>query len=831
MTAEHRPASECPSCGRFIGPYGKCPYCGADVGQRMVVRAFKVGSLLLAIGGIAVLLFAASRTQVPPVEIRSLVGTMNWAYVRLEGVVTRQPTHDQAAGTLRFWLWDGTGEILVIAYRSEAEKLLAEGLVPVMGDDVALEGTLRIKDDFQYLVLDVPQNTEVRPAEPLQLPIAGVDSGLLHQTVTVRGVVRDDRVPYQGLRILTLRDGSGEIDVTLATGPDALLGDLPGLSVGLPVQATGAVDQYKGTAQISVGRGSDLVVLDEDLAIAPQRQLGELSTRDVGGMALIEGTIVRVDPFSAGVKYRLDDGSGTATLLLWQDLSDALARGQALVAGTKVRVQGEVAEYRGELEIIPQIPSDVTVLATGEPVVDSRQLGELGPDDAGRVVTVQGVLRSLQTFSAGAKGTLDDDTGAVTLLLWQDLYDALPDPARLAPGAVLEVQGEVTLYQGELEIVPRTPADLVVTGLVALPTDQRAIDQVSAGDVGQRIEVSGQVVEAVPFSRGIRCTLDDGTGTLTLLIWQNLYEQLPDAGLLAAGAEVAVQGEVVEYHGELEVVPQMPADVWVIAPAAAAMAAPTATAEAALSPEEAPSPASTLALEPPAAPATTSTAEPPVLTPETPKQPEPSATAQATPTPSFETRALGAISAGDVGRTFTIAQAGVAEVDYFSAGVKYRLVDATGSIILLLWQNVLEGIPERYDLVPGSQVRVTGVVDQYAGQLEIIPGDGAGLKVLSRGEGLPIEERPAGNVTASDEGRIFTVEGAVTRTENRGWLKVWLGDGTGEILIFVPERTVPYLPSGIGNGVRLRVTGEVDIYQNVIEIIPMAGADVEVRGP
>jgi DNA/RNA endonuclease YhcR with UshA esterase domain len=89
----------------------------------------------------------------------------------------------------------------------------------------------------------------------------------------------------------------------------------------------------------------------------------------------------------------------------------------------------------------------------------------------------------------------------------------------------------------------------------------------------------------------------------------------------------------------------------------------------------------------------------------------------------------------------------------------------------------------------------------------------------------------ASNVTASDEGRIFTVEGIVTRMEGSGWLKAWLGDGTGEILVFVPERTVPYLPAGIGNGVRLRVTGAVDIYQGIIEIIPLAGSDVKVESP
>ena len=39
------------------------------------------------------------------------------------------------------------------------------------------------------------------------------------------------------------------------------------------------------------------------------------------------------------------------------------------------------------------------------------------------------------------------------------------------------------------------------------------------------------------------------------------------------------------------------------------------------------------------------------------------------------------------------------------------------------------------------------------------------------------------------------------------------------------------LPAGIGNGVTLRVTGAVDIYQGIIEIIPLAGADVKVESP
>ncbi|MFN2168086.1 MAG: hypothetical protein ACK2U9_17735, partial [Anaerolineae bacterium] len=197
MKDSPHPSSECPSCGRFVGPNERCPYCGADVGQRLAIRAFRYGSLVLAVLGLAVLLFAATRSQVPTVGIGSLAGTMNWAYVRIEGLVVRQPTYDPEAQSLRFYVWDGTGEIMVSAYRAEAEALLAEGRAPSLGDSVTVEGTLRIREDFQYLVLNVPEHTEVRPAEPVAMTVAEAHNKPLYQAVTVRGVVRDDRVPYQ----------------------------------------------------------------------------------------------------------------------------------------------------------------------------------------------------------------------------------------------------------------------------------------------------------------------------------------------------------------------------------------------------------------------------------------------------------------------------------------------------------------------------------------------------------------------------------------------------------------------------------------------------------
>ena len=182
-----------------------------------------------------------------------------------------------------------------------------------------------------------------------------------------------------------------------------------------------------------------------------------------------------------------------------------------------------------------------------------------------------------------------------------------------------------------------------------------------------------------------------------------------------------------------------------------------------------------------------------------------------------------------MGSDVTLARAGIAEVIYFSRGVQYRLADGTGRIVLLLWQNVLEEVPMRLDLYPGSQVWVRGRVQEYEGALEIVPRDAAGVGLVAPGDRLPVEERSLGSITPSDEGRVLAVAGTVTRAESHGWLRLWIEDGTGEMLIYLPERLIPYLPQGLGPGVRLAVTGEVDVYQGTLEIIPLAGADVVVR--
>ncbi|MEE9616748.1 MAG: OB-fold nucleic acid binding domain-containing protein, partial [Anaerolineae bacterium] len=69
------------------------------------------------------------------------------------------------------------------------------------------------------------------------------------------------------------------------------------------------------------------------------------------------------------------------------------------------------------------------------------------------------------------------------------------------------------------------------------------------------------------------------------------------------------------------------------------------------------------------------------------------------------------------------------EPEVFSAGVKFPLEDDTGTIILLLWQNVYETIPDADQLVTGARVEVMGRIEEYRGELEIIP-EADGVRVV-----------------------------------------------------------------------------------------------------
>lgn len=358
--------SNCPSCGRYVEGRKACPHCGAHLGGRFSIRAVKISALLFTTLSFAVLWLVAVRTEVPKISIGQARATTNLAYVRLEGRCSRTPSYDPESDYLSFWISDGTGELYVTAYRAETRELLDQGRVPALGDWVEVAGTLRIRDDFRSLTLNVPDQLKISRPEPVERSIGSITSEDRYRRVRVRGRVSEIYSPYDGLTLIELSgDSYGSETISVVVEDDLLAlnskkrsAELT-LTPGQSVAVTATVSLYEGKPQLVPASIADVVPLVEPLADPLQEEfpvvsIGELTAADVGRLVTVRGLIGAVDHFSAGVKYTLDDGSGTIILLLWQEVYDALPNSEALAPDVQVEITGRIEEYRGDLEIIPE---------------------------------------------------------------------------------------------------------------------------------------------------------------------------------------------------------------------------------------------------------------------------------------------------------------------------------------------------------------------------------------------------------------------------------------------------------------------------------------------
>jgi len=341
----------------------------------MSVRAVKATAVVLATVGLFLLWRAAIRLPVPRLQIGQVNATANFAYARVEGWVTRGPDFYADSGYLSFTVADETGEIRVSSYRNETDKLRAQGLVPMLGDRVSVAGTLRVRESGPALTINAPQQVEILHPEPVEREIGAITPADYLLRVRVRGQVWEVRRPRQGLALVTLRDPSGAIDLVVDQSLEPLMGRFPPLEPDRSVEVVGAVDLYRDKPQLLPASPGDIALLPEPLPIALRTGIGDLTMSDVGHLVEVEGLVSEVDSSSTWTKLTLDDGTGKVTAFLWQDL----APDQALTVGTRVRVVGEVALYRGELEVVPQRATDLTVMTTnGKSAADATPKGGTG---------------------------------------------------------------------------------------------------------------------------------------------------------------------------------------------------------------------------------------------------------------------------------------------------------------------------------------------------------------------------------------------------------------------------------------------------------------------
>jgi len=192
-------------------------------------------------------------------------------------------------------------------------------------------------------------------------------------------------------------------------------------------------------------------------------KISEITASQMNEVVEIEGQIVGVWDLTKGRKYTVRDDSGEIPVILWDSVLEAILGRDTLRAGARVALQGRVSEYKGDLRVVPAEGSDVQITATvDDKTRPATMLADLPQVGAGQSVWVTGAITSLQAFSKGVKLRITDGSGEAVILLWENIYNALPIQDQLELDRRIGVFGEVSHFRDEWEIVPRSTTEVVV---------------------------------------------------------------------------------------------------------------------------------------------------------------------------------------------------------------------------------------------------------------------------------------------------------------------------------------------------------------------------------
>jgi DNA/RNA endonuclease YhcR with UshA esterase domain len=206
---------------------------------------------------------------------------------------------------------------------------------------------------------------------------------------------------------------------------------------------------------------------------------------------------------------------------------------------------------------------------TRTPTVELTPIGSITADSVGEEVAVEGAVVDAASFSEGFKFTLDDGGGQIVLLMWHEVYDDCWGAAEINLGATVRASGEVSQYEGQLQVEPTFGGDVkIITGAGA-HAPRREIGSISGADEGQRATIEGEVIRTEGLSSAVKVFLrDEGPGAqgeIAVFIWRNVLDRIANnAGLGTPGSRVRVVGTVQVYRSNLEIVPALPNDVTVL---------------------------------------------------------------------------------------------------------------------------------------------------------------------------------------------------------------------------------------------------------------------------
>ena len=130
-----------------------------------MLQAIRIAAVLLATVGLALLYVTARHSEPPTVSISEITPVMNFAHVRVVGMVNRRAYISKDRAYVGFTIEDETGRLRVAAYRDVAKALIENAMLPAAGDRVEVRGSLSVTAESEpKLYLKTTDHLTIAPS-------------------------------------------------------------------------------------------------------------------------------------------------------------------------------------------------------------------------------------------------------------------------------------------------------------------------------------------------------------------------------------------------------------------------------------------------------------------------------------------------------------------------------------------------------------------------------------------------------------------------------------------------------------------------------------------
>lgn len=585
----------CPSCGRYVGPYNACPYCGAKIKERISTKVLKIFSISFSIIGVVVIWWAASNRMVPTIMAGEINNTNNFAYAQMKGVCTRSYSYDAKGKSLSFPLDDGTGTIWIKAYGAQAEEIYNSKNLPKPGDSVFVEGTVRMKGNYQYMIINLPDKLKIKAPEAIELDISELSDSLWGVVVKTAGIINSVR-KYDNSMLLQLcsplADACLDVNVYYSNFPSL---DADDYERGDTVALLGMVSTYKSKLQLMPRSENEWwhkkgekptkkwTTGQKPPDNAKKIRLKDLETSMIGQYVKVEGNVKWVKQIKGGVLVQLDDGTEIITFPIWDRILEKVPDADELQKGAKIAFTGKVGEYKGKLQVVPTYGPDVQITkaktkttSTTEKASEARQvkITDLTKDMIGQQVKVSGKIKWVKKIKGGILVGMDDGTGEMTFPIWDKVKKHIPDEDKIEQGNTITFVGKVGEYKGKLQVVPKwgenvelstgtsTEQQKAQTKTTTTAEKPLKIQLIELTDdlMGQIVTIEGDITKVKEVKGGIIVTVRQADEYMSTPFWKKSLSGF-NFESVKKGAHITITGKVQKYKGNLQVVPLSAEDV------------------------------------------------------------------------------------------------------------------------------------------------------------------------------------------------------------------------------------------------------------------------------